>query len=963
MNLPTGTVTFLFTDIKGSTRLWEEHAQAMRLALTRHDELAAAMIPQYEGVLIKSRGEGDSLFAVFARATEAVACACTLQRRLVSEPWPVETPLQVRMALHTGEADLRDGDYYGSAVNRCARLRATGHGGQVLLSDVTHDLACEKLPPDVSLRSLGEHRLRDLGRPEQVYQVLHPELPSDFLPLRSLDNPNLPNNLPQQVTSFIGREKEIAETKTLLSNTRLLTLTGSGGCGKTRLSLQVAADVLEQYPNGAWLVEFAPLTDPSLVPKTLGEVLGVREAPGEPVTRTLANVLKEKNMLLVLDNCEHVLEAAARLADALLKSCPKVRLLVSSREALGIAGESAYRVPSLSLPQPTKTYTPESLSQYEAVRLFIERAASAKADFAVSNQNAPALAQVCHRLDGIPLAIELAAARIRSLAVEQIAERLGDRFRLLTGGSRTALPRQQTLRAMIDWSYDLLEENQKALLTRLSIFLGGFTLEAAENVCSGGGVEKWEVLDLLTALVDKSLVVAEEQGKAVRYRLLETVRQYAGERLLERGEAEGRRVRHRDYFLALAEEASTQLRSWEQVQWLEQLETEHDNLRAALDFCQTHCDGTQAGLQLGATLWEFWWKRGHWNEGRERLTALLASPECRQRTRARADALDGAACLANAQRERTDVRSLFEESLAIRQEIGDKQGIATSFHALGSFAMEQNDRSGSRSLLEKSLALRRELGHKHGIAHSLSKLALVQDDNAVARSLQEESLTMRRQLGDKAGIAASLLNLGNGAFSQGDETAARTYYEQCAPLWRELRDKEGLAYTLLPLGDLARNRGDYSTFRSLYEQCLEVWRELGNKHGIAWVLLNLGNVARIQGDYASVWGHYEESLSIFREIGDRGGIAYSLEAFAGLGAEQEHLERAARLWGAATALREEIGAPLAPHWRDEYDRIEAAARQALDEEVFSTAWAQGREMTLNQAIEYALEDTLIAPYK
>lgn len=482
MERTSGTVTFLFTDVEGSTKLWEEAPEQMRLAVARHDEIASQVIEEGGGRLVKSRCEGDSIFAVFPLATDAIATACKLQVAFRKEDWPQKTPLKVRMSLHTGEAQEREEDYFGSAVNRTARLRAIAHGGQIVISLTTEELVRDTLRDGIGLRDLGSHRLKDLQRPEQVFQVLHPELPEDFPSLRSLDS--MPNNLPQQVTSFIGREKEIADVLGLFKTTRLLTLTGSGGAGKTRLAMQVAADVLDDYDDGVWLVELAALTDPALVPQAVAQAMGVREEPGRAILATLSDYLKPKQVLVLLDNCEHVLGACAQLCDHLLRQCPNLYFLATSREGLNIAGETTYRVPSLSLPDARVKPIPEVLGQYEAVRLFIERAQAAQPGFEVNDQNAPALAQLVTRLDGIPLAIELAAARVKALSVDQINQRLDDRFRLLTGGSRTALPRQQTLRALIDWSYDLLTPQEQTLLRRLSVFAGGWTLEAAEAVCS-----------------------------------------------------------------------------------------------------------------------------------------------------------------------------------------------------------------------------------------------------------------------------------------------------------------------------------------------------------------------------------------------------------------------------------------------------------------------------------------------
>jgi predicted ATPase/class 3 adenylate cyclase len=569
--LPTATVTFLFTDVEGSTRLWEEHPTAMREALARHDALIEAGVEQHGGVVVRPRGEGDSRFAVFARATDAVAAAVAIQQALHGEVWPLPTPLRVRMALHTGEADLRDGDYYGSVVNRCARLRATAHGGQTLLSQVTAALVGDSVSSGVGLRDLGEHRLADLQRPERVFQIVAAGLPAEFPPLRSLES--VPHNLPLQLTSFVGREREMAEVAHLLGQTRLLTLTGVGGTGKTRLALQVAADQLAEYPQGVWLVELAPLADQALVPQTVAAVLGVREDGRRPLLATLTDVLRPKHLLIVLDNCEHLIDACAQLTDALLRACPKVQVLATSREALGIAGETSWRVPSLALSETDGQPAVEALRQVEAVRLFVERAVAAQSRFALTPVTAPLVVQVCRRLDGIPLALEMAAVRLRGLSVEQLADRLDQRFRLLTGGSRTALPRQQTLQATVDWSYSLLTPEEQALFARVSVFARGFTLEAAEAVCAGGVIAAADVLDLLVRLVEKSLVVADD-GEAVstRYRLLETLRQYGRERLVASEEAATVHGNHAAYFLALAEQAERAWHGPEQVAWLGRLE-------------------------------------------------------------------------------------------------------------------------------------------------------------------------------------------------------------------------------------------------------------------------------------------------------------------------------------------------------------------------------------------------------
>ena len=629
-DLPTGTLTFLLTDIVDSTAYWDRHPAAMQAAIVRHDALIDEVLARHGGRQIKERGEGDSIFAVFTSPTSALAAVRALQQALLAEPWPRETQLRVRMGLHSGEADLRGIGYYGATISRTARIRSLAHGGQILLSQSTYDLVRDTLPEGVRLRSLGAHGLKGLQRPEEVYQVLHPGLPADFPPLPSPQAP--PTNLPVQVTSFVGREQEQATVLALLGHSHLVTLTGAGGAGKTRLLLQVAVASVETCPDGVWLVELASLADPVLVPQVVAAVLGVREEPGRPLSATLAAYLQPKALLLLLDNCEHLVGACAELANALLRTCPKLRILASSREGLLAAGETTYRVPSLSVPDLDHLPMPEQLAGYEAVQLFVERARARRPEFSLSAKNARAVAQICARLDGMPLAIELAAARVSALPVEAILARLDDRFRLLTGGPRSALPRQQTLRAALDWSHDLLSDQERLLLRRLSVFAGGWTLEQAEEVCVGQGIEAWEVLDVLGSLVNKSLILPEERDGEAHYRLLETIREYVLERLAMSGEQVEFRRRHAGYYLRQAEAAEPELHGPRQGRLLNQLETEHDNLRAALAWSLASGEAA-LGIRLAGALSGFWYLRGYVSEGRgwlERALARLDMPGSEQ---------------------------------------------------------------------------------------------------------------------------------------------------------------------------------------------------------------------------------------------------------------------------------------------------------------------------------------------
>jgi predicted ATPase len=900
----------------------------MRASLVRHDRLIEAIVGEHSGVVVRPRGEGDSRFVVFPRAIDSVIAASTLQKALHSEPWPTATPLRVRIALNTGEADLREGDYYGSAVNRCARLRGVAYGGQTLISAATQELVHDNLPQEVTLRDLGVHHLKDLQRPENIFELVTQGISSDFPPLQSLDT--MPNNLPVQLTSFVGREREIEEIKGLLSSTRLLTLTGPGGTGKTRLALQTAADMLEAFPDGVWLVELAPVADPKLVPQAIASALGVREVSGTPLSETLIKHLSPKSTLLLLDNCEHVIDECARLVEALLRACPHLSVLATSREPLGIAGEYPYRVRSLSLPDGLNLSDPDTLAQFEAAELFVERARVAQPSFAFTTQNAAAVVEICRRLDGIPLAIELAAARVRVLSVDQIAARLDDRFRLLTGGSRTAMPRQQTLQAAMDWSYDLLSREERTLLRWLSVFMGGWNLEAAESLCAGEGIEAVDVLDLLTHLVDKSLVVVEQpelrpaQGPAgseqVRYRYLETVRQYARDKLLEAGETERIRDKHLDYFVTVAESLEPRSFGPGSKAGLDRLQVEHDNLRAALEWSLGDARDVGRALRLAGALRYFWWIRGYHNEGRRWLERVLAMPgsatdEDDVILVARGKVLQGAAQLGWQQADNELARGWLEESVSLQRRIDDLRNLAQSLHILGHVTFDLLDFSGARAYFEESLSLFRRLA-----------------DKSIAPSL----------VGD----------LGMVAYHVGDNVTARHYLEQCIAEYRELGPAEGGSMALTKLGDVARSQGDYGRAADLYQQGLEQAREIGARVLAANALHKLGQVARYHGDYAKALAHFKESLAMQREAGHKLGIVECLAGFAGVALAQGQLERATRLFGAADALLERIKLPLVPADRAQYDQDLAALGQRRQ-----LAWEEGRAVTIDQAVTYALEGT------
>ncbi len=824
--LPTGTVALLFSAIEGPMRLQQQLGDRYADVLSECKRLHRTAIESHGGREVGI--EGDAWFFAFPRAKMALSAAVAALRAINRYPWPGGISVCVRMSVHASDPLRVNVDTVSVDVRRAVSICAAGHGGQILASHMVRDIVADDLPKDTSLRDLGEHRLKDLAFPQHLFQVIHPHLPSEFPPLRSLGA--LPNNLPIQLTSFIGREREIAQVKGFLSTTRLLTLTGAGGVGKTRLAFQVAAEVLEDFPDGAWVVDLAPLRDPALVPHAIASVMSVSEQPERMLTDTLVDALRHKTLLLVLDNCEHLQSACERLADALLRGCEHLRILSGSRVPLGVPGETLWRVPSLSLPDPQRLSSLDHVEQHEAIRLFVERARSGQPGFVLTSDNAPAVAQVCQRLDGIPLAIELAAARTRVLAIEQIAARLDDRLRLLTGGSSSVLPRHQTLRATMDWSYGLLAEKERILLGRLSVFAGGWALEAAEAICSGNGVETIDILDLLIQLVDKSLVVMESHRGEARYRLLETVRQYARDRLREAGDADNVQRRHRDWYLHLAERADSRLRGPEEGVWLTKLEAEHDNLRAALELSKREEGGAETAVRLARALEWFWYLLGHWSEGRAQLEEVLAQSDDASSSLL-PKVLVGAARIAYRQGDRGRTTALCQKGLALCRELGDKAGIAWFLIWLGILAVAEADYERAIPLLENSLTLNRELGDKWWTVESLTYLgiaAAMQGDYGRATTLHQESLSLSRETGNVNNITWSLRGLGLLALRQNDYERAEAYYTESLSLCRDVRTPGVIKECLEGLARVACARAEYARAARLFGAEKELEETLGS---------------------------------------------------------------------------------------------------------------------------------------
>ena len=935
-------VTFLFTDIEGSTRLWEHHPAEMGVALARHDALMRQAIERSGGVVFKTIG--DAFCAVFPKAEGALDAAIAAQRAIMREPWPAPVAIRVRMAMHTEAAEARDGDYFGPALNRVARLLSAGHGGQVLLTAATRDAALATLPADVGLRDLGERQLRHLIRTERVYQVVSPGLGEAFPPLVTPDARS--HNLPMMTTSFVGRDDERAALQALTDDHRLVTLTGPGGTGKTRLALQVATERVDRFMDGARFVDLAPLADAQLVPQTVAAVLGVQEQPGVPLDEALVKWLAGKELLLVLDNCEHVLAGVAPLCQRLLAGSRGVRLMATSREALHVPGEHVFRVPSLTVPDADATG--ESILRSASARLFVDRAVAVRPSFRLADGDDAILASLCRRLDGIPLALELAAARVHAMSLAELHARLDQRLRLLTGGARTALPRQQTLRSTIDWSYELLGEAERALLRRLAVFAGGWTLAAAEAVCESGRVEEGAVLDLLSSLVDKSLVHAESGASVTRYRFLETVRHYALDRLRASEDDAAVHERHFAWCLAMAELAFEQRGSPGEQERAAALELEHENVRAAFAWQAATGRDAARGLRLAIAMRWLWQVRGHVVEARARLTetfdrAVAANVDASLIARA-SNALGA---IAHSLGDHAGSRAHYERAHDLYLRAGNRRGIAVASNGLATVAATTGAVDEALAWFGQTIAMDRELGDSMSLATSLRNLALFdcnRGDFAAARPLAEESLALQRQLGGSYGIADSLEVVAIALRGLGDREGGRRLTDESLRMRRAYGDRLGIAAGALELARMSIEDGETDLGRRLAEEALAIARVQGFGWAVVEAQHALGLVAEREGDVERALRLQRESLRAAKADANRSGMAAALEAIASLAIERGEGEMAVLAWACARQLRQSLGLSLPA---SSLARAEAAARAAraglTDATAFETTWDRGRD--------------------
>jgi predicted ATPase/class 3 adenylate cyclase/tetratricopeptide (TPR) repeat protein len=907
------TLTFLFTDIEGSTALLgrlgdDVYAQV----LAGHHALIRSALAAHGGHEVDTQGDG--FFAVFSSPRGCVAAVLAMQQAIGDHAWPGGERVRVRMGIHCGEAAWTAAGLVGLEVHRAARVAAVACGGQVLVSEAAAVLVRDGLAPGVALADLGVHRLKDLGRPERIFQLQASGLPAGFAPLRSLGNPALPNNLPAQLSAFVGRQREVAEVRALVESCRLVTLTGAGGAGKTRLGLQVAAELLDGSGDGVWVAELAAVTDEDAVPAAISRALRLAVRPGRPALEALLDALEPQDVLIVLDNCEHLIGGCAKTAEAIVRRCPRVHLLATSREPLGIGGETIYRVPSLSLPGPddSGSGTPGSS---DAVALFADRARAGGVALSVDEQAGPVVVSVCRRLDGMPLAIELAAARLRSMSLTELHDRLDQRFRLLTGGSRTALERQQTLRATVAWSYSLLTGAEQLLLARLSVFAGSFDLAAAEAVCASGGLDVLEVADLLGSLVDKSLAVAEPAGETLRYRLLETIRLFAAERLVEIGEEDATAVAaaHCAHFLSVAETAGAHLTGPDQGRWLARLDADQANLRRAAGYAAGRPDGTAVVLRLGVALDRYWWARSRQQEALGLLVPALRRPDAHADPALFAAALGTAAIVAFFI-DLATARQLAEQAVQVARQLGDERLLSRALGSLCATHFFAGEPGTGRPFGRESVERARRAGDDVELAWSLNRY-LMTIDPVRSRPLYAEAIACTERSGDHLTNSVLHSNAGGAAFEAGDIPAARAHLEAAA----------------------------------------QAAQQIGYEH--ANVQANLGDVLRAERDLDGARSAYEAALRIGRRNGDNWNMAYAVLGLACLAGGAGDWDRATALHGVAQAFQDRTG----NSWqefaaRDRRDSLDQA-RAHLGDEQLERAYAQGLALGLEKALDLALPKT------
>lgn len=919
-HLPTGSITFLFTDIEGSTTRWEKHPASMQEAVARHDALLKTVMDQYQGVVFKT--VGDAFYVAFSSAQNALAAAISAQQALCAEIWSADiAPLRVRMALHTGEAEQRGNDYFGQALNRVARILSAGHGEQVLISRTTLGCVRDNLSPEMTFRDLGMHHLKDIQHPMQIFQVLHAHLRSDFPPLKTL---NLhPTNIPAQLTPCVGRAEELAAISQLIMTPqiRLTTLLGPGGVGKTRLGLQVASDLAASFPDGLWFVELATIQGAEEVGPAILQAMGQHEAGQRPILEQLRARL-DGQTLLFLDSFEQVHQASTLISN-LLNTCPRLKILITSRLSLELRQEYTYHVPPLTLPDPRQPCHPQTLMNYGAIALFVQRAQAAKQTFHLTKANSPIVLAICTRLDGLPLAIELVAARTALLALPAILKRLDHQMQLFASGEKRQTPQKHTLHGIIKWSYNLLDTSEKALLNKLTLFKSGCTFEAIEAICTSLNEEDVDLLALLKSLTEKSLLrQLESESGEPRFRVMYIIREYAREQRHASIEWEELGQRHAEYYLTLAEQIAPTLTSLEQKSSLATLAEEHENMQAALAWYVEHGQ-IEMGLRLAEALGRFWWMHGHITEGRKWLDALLTAEQTPTASALlRTRALVMASRLASSQNEYELAAQRAEQAFTCSQRTQDQRSIS--------------------------------------LVHTVqAEVAFHRGAYEQATAFLEQSLTIQRSLGDKRGCASLLNNLGNVALQQEKLDQAAKLQEESLALFRQVGDSWAISTVLTSLGEIERRRGNHKQATILYEESLRLCRTLRDREGMATALVSLGDLARYQADYTQATSLYKKSLALFHELEDKVGLTVCLQGLAEVAYEEQELEQATRLFAQAEVTAYAIGTTVLHYENATHHATIDRLRATLTEGTFDGLWTASQALTLEQVAKEALEEGAI----
>jgi len=963
--LPTGAVTLLFTDIEGSTRLIQQLGDRYAGVLKECRRLLRAAFRQGNGYEVDT--QGDAFFVVFERAADAISSAIMAQRAFFAARWPDEALVRVRMGIHTGEPKPAEEGYIGLDVHYAARIMSAAHGGQVLLSQVTRDLVADELSDGVTLRDLGDYRLKDIARLSRLFQLVVPDLPADFPPLTISGPRRVLYNVPSPSTSFVGREHEVETVSKLLreADVRLLTLIGTAGVGKTRLALQVAAVVAEQFAGGVSFAALDQLSDADGVLPAIAQALDVQERRDAPLSEQVRAALREQPCLLILDNFEQVLPARQVIIN-LLAGCPQLKVLVTSRVLLHVQAEHLFEVSPLPLPEPGSSRDLAKLTRCAAIALFVQRAGSVAPNFHLTSANAAAVVGICTRLDGIPLAIELAAARIRHFPASTVLSQLERGLANLQGNMQDVPARQQTLRGAIAWSYQLLEPAEQRVFRRLAVFTNGASFEAADQVCTIEGESEERVAEILVALVDKSMVQRQEQEeKGIRFWLLQALCEYGVERLVEAGELEATRTAHAAYYLSWTERAVPLLTGAEQIHWLDLLDQEYENVRTALEWMLENTGEeiwrAEQALRLCVTLLGYWEIRGYFRESMAYLERALVNSHG-VAPPVRAQALHGAGFLALMQDDNERAEKFLRESQALFRESGDRAAMADILRLQGNLAMVKSSYKVARRLLEEALAIfreRRDALKTASTRMALAEIAISQCDYPRARALLEEDPASYSTLGqDGSAYPLFLLSLLN-FLSRGDFAEARRQAEESLARFKAVGNRRFVAYALNLLGEIllaedAREEGigekeeERAKARSMLEESLAILKTVGDRSGTAAALISLARLAAQQGENKAAQALYAESWELLREIGARGLAAACLEGWAEVAVARGMPERAVKLWGIAATLRAAILAPMPPVDRAAYVHAVALTRANLGEETFQSLWMQGHQTPWEQ---------------